>query len=133
MQSERVAQDPERMVPPVPGQMVAQVPGQRVAHVRFGVTVGRRHARRSVQRSLVKRILREAMRHSASRFERAAVDSGLGIGTGRGIDVVLRLKSRFPEPGEMSLVQFKRALRSEADTLLELMCARLAAAAIARP
>ena len=91
--------------------------GARAVRVRFGVTVGKRNARHAVQRSLVKRIVREAMRHSAPKLEMAA--------RGRTVDLVLRLKAPFPKPESMSLPVFKRALRAEADQLLATMCERL--------
>lgn len=86
--------------------------------VRFGITVGKRNARRAVQRALVKRIAREAMRHAAPALERAA--------GGRAVDLVMRLKAPFPQPEAMPLAPFKRALRAEADQLLALMASKLA-------
>ncbi|HUN92142.1 MAG TPA: ribonuclease P protein component [Burkholderiaceae bacterium] len=94
--------------------------GHPRAQVRFGVTVGRRNARLSVQRALVKRILREAMRHAAAELEAAA--------NGQNIDLVVRLKAPFPKPEAMSMPVFKRALRAEADALLAGARARLATA-----
>ena len=91
--------------------------GAGAVRVRFGITVGKRNARHAVQRSLVKRIVREAMRHSAPRLEMAA--------RGRTVDLVLRLKAPFPKPESMSLPVFKRALRAEADQSLATMCERL--------
>jgi RNase P protein component len=86
--------------------------------VRFGITVGKRNARRAVQRALVKRIAREAMRHAAPALERAA--------GGRAVDLVMRLKAPFPQPEAMPLTPFKRALRAEADQLLAMMASKLA-------
>lgn len=86
--------------------------------VRFGITVGKRNARRAVQRALVKRIAREAMRHAAPALERAA--------GGRAVDLVMRLKAPFPQPEAMPLAPFKRALRAEADQLLAMMASKLA-------
>src|SRR5215470_12681512 len=57
--------------------------------VRFGVTVGKRLARRAVDRVLVKRILREAARHAGPQLSAVArVD----------MDIVLRLKAPLPAP-----------------------------------
>ncbi len=86
--------------------------------VRFGITVGKRNARRAVQRALVKRIAREALRHAAPALERAA--------GGRAVDLVMRLKAPFPQPEAMPLAPFKRALRAEADQLLAMMASKLA-------
>ena len=89
--------------------------------VRFGVTVGKRNARRAVQRALVKRIVREAMRHAAPAIE-AAIGSALPRRT---VDLVVRLKAPFPGPDAMRLAGFKRALRAEADQLLDGLARRL--------
>jgi ribonuclease P protein component len=78
--------------------------------VRFGFTVGRRQARRAVQRTLVKRVLREAARNAASTLRPLAV--------GRTVDVVLRLRSPLPGARETSQAQLKRSLRTEADSLI---------------
>lgn len=77
---------------------------------RFGITVGRRHARRAVDRATVRRVLREAARHAAEDLSAAA--------GARAVDTVLRLKAPLPAAQQMSRVQVKRALRAEADALL---------------
>ncbi|MFN3565328.1 MAG: ribonuclease P protein component [Burkholderiaceae bacterium] len=86
--------------------------------VRFGLTVGKRNARRAVDRTTVKRILREACRHARAELEAAAA--------ARAVDVVLRLKSPLPQRDALSLAQLKRALRAEADALLADLTRRLA-------
>jgi ribonuclease P protein component len=86
--------------------------------VRFGLTVGKRLARRSVDRVLIKRILREAARHMAPRLTELTTFD---------YDVVLRLKAPLPERTTISRVQLKRALREDADTVLRRFCDRLAA------
>jgi ribonuclease P protein component len=78
--------------------------------VRFGFTVGKRNARRAVDRAMVKRILREACRHARAELGTVA--------RGRAIDVVLRLKSPLPERDALARARLKRALRAEADALL---------------
>jgi ribonuclease P protein component len=78
--------------------------------VRFGFTVGRRHARRAVDRVLVKRLLRESARLAAPvLLERAR---------GRSVDVVMRLRNPLPDADKMALADVKRSLRKEADALL---------------
>jgi RNase P protein component len=77
--------------------------------LRFGLTVGKKLARRAVDRVLVKRILREAVRHSAPEIS-PAMNSGL--------DVVLRLKAPLPTRESIGRTALKRALRADADTLL---------------
>jgi ribonuclease P protein component len=86
--------------------------------VRFGLTVGKKMARRSVDRVLVKRILREAARHKSPEIEAAA--------SGR-FDVVLRLKAPLPARESITRTALKRALRADADTLLNRFRERLAA------
>ncbi len=76
-------------------------------------------ARRSVDRVLVKRILREAARHNAPALN-ALVTVPL--------DVVLRLKAPLPKPGSIGVTALKRALRADIDTLLARFHERLSAA-----
>jgi ribonuclease P protein component len=90
-----------------------------VQRVRFGLTVGKRLARRSVDRVLIKRILREAARHSTPRLVELAPS---------GFDVVLRLKAPLPARATTARRQLKRALRDDADALLRRFSERLAAA-----
>lgn len=82
------------------------------SRIRFGFTVGKRNARRSVDRALVKRILREAARHAAPellpRADRACA-----------VDVSLRLKRPLPRAGrDIGLATLKSSLRADADALL---------------
>lgn len=88
------------------------------ARVRFGLTVGKRLARRSVDRVLIKRILRESARHSAP--ELASVAPG-------DLDVLLRLKAPLPARESTPRGQLKRALRDDADAVLRRLIERLAA------
>lgn len=87
-----------------------------VARVRVGITVGKRMARKSVQRNLVKRVLREAARHALPLLQASPA---------RRVDVVLRLKAAFPDADRMALQDFRRALRAEADLLLRRLAAHL--------
>jgi RNase P protein component len=89
--------------------------------VRFGFTVGRRQARRAVERVMVKRVLREAARNGAGALRELARDGSL--------DVVLRLRAPLPERSEMSLALVKRSLRAEADSLLSQLARHLRAGA----
>lgn len=81
--------------------------------VRFGVTVGRRNARRAVDRALVKRVVREASRHAA-----AGLEAACGRAQWR-LDVAFRLKAARPAAAGTSTTAWRRALRSEADSLLQ--------------
>ena len=80
--------------------------------VRFGITVGKRNARRAVDRALVKRIVRESSRHAAPSLEEQCRQRGLRL------DVAFRLKSPRAA-GEPSMNAWRGVLRAEADGLLE--------------
>jgi ribonuclease P protein component len=95
-------------------------PPRERAVVRFGFTVGRRQARRAVQRVMVKRIMREAARMAAPALARGA--------RGREVDVVMRLRSPLPDPASMNWSQVKHALRGEADLLMARLATWLAGA-----
>jgi ribonuclease P protein component len=88
------------------------------ARVRFGLTVGKRLARRSVDRVLIKRILREAARHSAPELAALAPAA---------LDILLRLKAPLPPRATTPRGQLKRALREDADAVLRRLVDRLAA------
>jgi ribonuclease P protein component len=92
--------------------------------VRLGVTVGKRLARRSIDRALVKRIVREAFRHASPALDRAALRAGAAI------DVSLRLRSPLVDPGapgRPAQMPLRRALRADADELLAVLATRLSA------
>ena len=99
----------------VPAAPVAGSIGPR-RRVRFGLTVGKRLARRSVDRVLVKRILREAARHSAPQLAAIARSD---------MDILLRLKAPLPAPDSIPRGQLKRALREDVDTVLRRLQQRL--------
>jgi len=89
---------------------------------RLGITVGKRMARRSIDRALVKRIMREAFRHVAPTLDRAAAGAGVVV------DVSVRLKAPLGEPGSPmrpALAVLRRALRDEADQLLQALVGKL--------
>lgn len=90
--------------------------------VRFGVTVGKRNARRSVDRTLIKRVLREACRHQAAAFEAHAAQASARI------DVAVRLKSPLVDArGEaLAMRAWRRQVRAEADDLLRDTLSQLA-------
>jgi len=104
------------MAKPVPPSAAADA--QAARRVRFGLTVGKRLARRAVDRVLIKRILREAARHSAPRLEELASAD---------LDIVLRLKAPLPARETMPRTQLKRALRADADAVLRRLCDRITA------
>ena len=80
--------------------------------VRFGFTVGKRNARRAVDRALVKRILREASRHAADDLEHRCAARGVRL------DVAFRLKAPLAD-AVASTTEWRRALRNDADSLLQ--------------
>ena len=96
--------------------------GEGTASVRFGVTVGKRNARRSVDRALVKRIVREACRQRAVAFECCAAKFAARI------DIALRLRSPLvDEQGEpLAMRSWRRQVRTEADALLQDVLIQLA-------
>ncbi len=96
--------------------------GTALGSVRFGVTVGKRNARRSVDRALVKRIVREACRHHADAFEECAAK-----GSAR-IDIALRLRSPLVDVNGVPLAMraWRRQVRADADNLLQETLTRLA-------
>ena len=93
------------------GAAVSSLPA---GSVRFGVTVGKRNARRSVDRALIKRIVREACRHQALAFEAQAAQASARV------DVTVRLKSPLVDALGRALAMraWRRQVRAEADDLL---------------
>jgi ribonuclease P protein component len=89
--------------------------------VRFGFTVARRQAPRAVRRAMVKRVLREAARNALDALRPLAAD--------RSVDIVLRLRSPLPKPGDMSRDELKRSLRTEADSLIAQLARHLRSSA----
>jgi ribonuclease P protein component len=94
--------------------------------VRFGCTVARRQAPRSVDRSLVKRVLRESSRQAMPTLADACRRRAVAV------DVVFRLKAARRPSDDMPtwpLRTWRRALRTEADSLLQQLARGLAATA----
>jgi ribonuclease P protein component len=90
---------------------------------RLGITVSKRMARRSIDRALVKRIVREAFRLSAPGLERQATAARVRV------DISVRMKRPIEVPGEPrrpALPTWRRALRTEVDQLLSAVGVRLA-------
>lgn len=93
----------------------AAVTSPSAGSVRFGVTVGKRNARRSVDRALIKRIVREACRHKAAAFEAQAAQASACV------DVAVRLKSPLVDTRGQALAMraWRRQVRAEANELLQ--------------
>lgn len=94
---------------------VTSADGATAGRVRFGVTVGKRNARRSVDRALIKRVVREACRHYAGTFDRCAAQAPARI------DIALRLKSPLVDAHNAPLAMrvWRRQIRADADELLQ--------------
>jgi ribonuclease P protein component len=122
-QARIIAMDPTELQSP-PGERAVETHAATM-RVRFGLTVGKRNARRAVERALIKRVLRESARHAAPALDRAACR--------RRVDLVLRLKAPCPVVGELTRPQFKRVLRAEADSLLAQLAAFLQRDALGAP
>jgi RNase P protein component len=89
--------------------------------VRLGLTISRKMARRAVDRTLVKRIVREAFRHRAAPLLRAAGKAG------QRVDVVVRLKRTVAAgtSSQPSQRLWRRELRESADALLSTLQERV--------
>ena len=89
--------------------------------VRLGLTISRRMARRAVDRTLVKRIVREAFRQRGDPLLFAASEAG------QRVDVVVRLKRTVVvgTPGRPPLRLWRRELRENADALLSALQGRV--------
>ena len=94
------------------------------APARLGLVMPKRHARRAIDRNLIKRVVREAMRAAVPVLDAAAaavrLDGGQDAGSvaGARLDIVVRLKAPLPPVADLPRAQLKSALRVEADTLL---------------
>lgn len=97
--------------------MIDEFPGR----LRVGITVGKKNSRRSVDRALVKRILREAARKQAPFLVEHLREQGLGL------DVSLRLKSPLVSvPGQSQGVKaLKSALNEDVACLMQVLSRRV--------
>ncbi len=95
--------------------------------VRLGITVGKRNARRAVDRSLVKRVVRESFRVARSDLEAA-------IGP-MAVDISVRLSAplRVDAVASTGASQLRRTVRGDADRLFQSLAKRLAAQPGVRP
>lgn len=95
------------------------------ARVRLGITVGKRNARRAVDRALIKRIVREAFR-----AVRPGLEKALGAGS---LDINVRLSTPLGAGREeaaagaarASVTQLRRSVRGDADRLFGHLMRRL--------
>ena len=91
--------------------------------LRFGVTVGKRNAHRSVDRALIKRLLREAARKQAPHLGEQLRAQDMGL------DVSLRLKAPIASvPGrETGVGALKAELRADIEQLFRQLSRRIGA------
>lgn len=83
------------------------------AAAKIGLTVGKHLCKRSVDRNLIKRVFREASRHSSLCYP--LIDDDLHIDR----KLILRLKRKVPDFDDRNrLSVFKKELREEANRLL---------------
>lgn len=86
------------------------------ARIRFGFTVGKHNARLSVERALVKRLLREKARTSRLHILDAIGDQEFGL------DITLRLRRKLPDcsDGLLNKKARKELLRNDIDKLMDI-------------
>lgn len=91
-----------------------------VGRVRFGFTVGKHNVPRSVDRALVKRVLRDCARHELPAIARQCRERGVGM------DVTLRLRTPFrrisPDGG---VDQIKARVRRSAAACLDALMKKI--------
>lgn len=102
---------------------VAAIRTSRKGVVRFGLTVGKHNARLSVDRALVKRLLRESSRVKRQTIQNCLQDKDYGL------DISLRLKARLPvcEPDGLSKQARKVLLRDDIEKLYSYFLRKLSA------
>ncbi len=85
-----------------------------VGRVRFGFTVGKHNVPRSVDRALVKRVLRECARHQLPAIAAQCRERGVGM------DVSLRLRTPYRTiAGKGGIAQIKAQIRRSAQACLD--------------
>ena len=102
---------------------IDETPAAGRAPSRYGLTVPKRLARRAVDRNLVKRVAREALRAAAPALDDVAAPRD------RQIDIVVRLKAPLPSVADLPRARLKSELRAEADALLAALVRDLRATA----
>jgi hypothetical protein len=84
--------------------------------VRFGYTIGKRNARRAVDRNLIKRVLRESARAARTSLEAGVLahNASCGAAPADGVDLVFRLKAPLGESAAARPAKGSRARRAGA-------------------
>ena len=93
----------------------------QVHNVRLGFTVGKHNAHLSVERALVKRLLRESSRQKRLLMLEALQDKSYGL------DINFRLKCRLPVCGSNGLTKQARKilLRNDIEKLMKIFITKL--------
>ncbi len=99
-----------------------------IGDVRLGFTVGKHNAHLSVERVLVKRLLREASRRQRKTIQELISNQNYGL------DLNFRLKQKLPVCGSNELTKQARKvlLKQDIDKLLETFIAKLAKRGVGR-
>ena len=93
---------------------------RQTGRVRFGFTVGKRNVPLSVDRALVKRVMREVARYSLPDIQKQCRNLDIGI------DISLRYRSSLRTTGgQVTLSAAKRSVRRSAQLCLQALCKRL--------
>lgn len=87
--------------------------------VRFGFTVGKKNVRRSVDRALVKRVMRECARAALPRMRDVCDKQGLGL------DISLRYRTPLLVRNEVTVAQAKENVRRSTELAIAALFKRL--------
>ena len=87
--------------------------------VRFGFTVGKKNVRRSVDRALVKRVMRECARVILPQIRDVCVKQGLGL------DISLRYRTPLLVRGDITVAQAKDNVRRSTELAIAALVKRL--------
>ena len=87
--------------------------------VRFGFTVGKKNVRRSVDRALVKRIMRECARQALPEMRRRCAEKGIGL------DISLRYRTALLVRGETTVAAAKATVRRSTDLAIAALFKKL--------
>ena len=96
------------------------LPNEDIGRVRFGFTVGKHNVPRSVDRALVKRVLRESCRHEMPDFRAVALSLRVGL------EIGLRVRQPVKDVGRgLAVKDAKAAIRRSAQACLKAVRKRL--------
>lgn len=87
--------------------------------VRFGFTVGKKNVRRSVDRALVKRIMRECARNAWPKMRCVCAEQGIGL------DISLRYRTPLLVQGKTTVAEAKTNIRRSTELAIAALFKRL--------